>query len=66
MSIDTRMGETDLRDYARQLLRAHGDKAIAEAAGKAEALADRGENEEADTWRRVAAAMKSLRGPHQG
>jgi hypothetical protein len=66
MAIDTRMGETDIRDYARQLLRAHGDKAVAEAASKAEALADKGDNEQAETWRRVAAAMKSLRGPHQG
>jgi len=29
------MGEIDIQDYARQLLEAHGDKAVAEAAQKA-------------------------------
>ena len=30
-----KMGEIDIQDYARQLLEAHGDKAVAEAARKA-------------------------------
>jgi len=30
-----KMREIDIQDYARQLLEAHGDEAVAEAAGKA-------------------------------
>jgi hypothetical protein len=30
-----KMGEIDIQDYARQLLEAHGDKAVAEATQKA-------------------------------
>jgi hypothetical protein len=33
-----RMQEIEIHDYARQLLEAHGDKAVAEAAQKAYAL----------------------------
>ena len=57
--------EADIQDYARQLLEAHGDKAIAEAAQKALACQQRGEDEEAQTWRHVEAAMKIMRGPHE-
>ena len=59
-----RMQETEIYDYARQLLDAHGDKAIAEAAQKASALEQQGENEQAETWRHIEAALKLIRGPH--
>jgi hypothetical protein len=59
-----RMQEIDIHDYARQLLEAHGDKALAEAAQKACALEKQGENEQAETWRRIEAALKQMRGPH--
>jgi hypothetical protein len=46
------------------LLEAHGDKAVAEAAQKACALEKQGNNEQAETWRHVEAALKLMRGPH--
>ena len=59
-----RMRETDVHDYARQLLEAHGDGAVAEVAQKACACEQRGEAEDAESWRRIEAAMKLMRGPH--
>jgi hypothetical protein len=58
------MQETEIQDYARQLLEAHGDKAVAEAAQKARALEEKGQSEEAETWRHIEAALKLMRGPH--
>ena len=60
-----RMQEMDIQDYARQLFEAHGDRAIAEAAQKAGAFEQRGEKEQAETWRRVEAALKLMQGPHE-
>lgn len=60
-----RMQESEVYDYARQLLEAHGDKAIAEAAQKACALEQQGESENAETWRHIEAALKLMRGPHE-
>jgi Ala-tRNA(Pro) deacylase len=59
-----RMRETDIHDYARQLLEAHGDKAIAEVAQRACACQEQHQDEDAETWRRIEAAMKLMRGPH--
>jgi hypothetical protein len=59
-----RMQEIDIQDYARQLLDAHGDKAVAEAAQKASALEKQGNSEQAETWRHIEAALKLMRGPH--
>ena len=39
------MEEDQVMDYARQLLEAHGNRAIAEAAQKASALEQQGEQE---------------------
>jgi hypothetical protein len=60
-----RMAETDIHEYARQLLEAHGDKAVAEAAQKACALEQQGASEQAETWRHIEAALKAMRGPHE-
>ena len=57
------MREIDIQDYARKLLGAHGDKAIAEAAQRASAFEQQGNKEEADTWRRQKALL-IMRGPH--
>jgi hypothetical protein len=57
------MREMEIQDYARQLLEAHGDKAVAEAAQKACSLETQGNGEEAETWRHIEAALKQLRGP---
>jgi hypothetical protein len=58
------MQEIEIQDYARQLLEAHGYKAVAEAAQKACALEQKGQSEEAETWRHIEAALKLMRGPH--
>jgi len=59
------MQEIDIQDYARQLLEAHGAKAIVEAAQKACAFEKEGKTEDAETWRHIEAALKLMRGPHQ-
>ena len=58
------MGELKINDYARQLLEAHGRKAVVEAAQKAYSYGEKGKTEEAETWRRIEAALKFMRGPH--
>jgi len=57
--------EIDVHEFARQMLEAHGDKAIAEAAQRACTLEKEGKREEAETWRHIEAALKMMRGPHQ-
>ena len=58
------MQEIDIHDYARQLLEAHGGKAIAEAAQRACEFEKEGKFEQAETWRHIEAALKTMRGPH--
>ncbi len=55
---------TDVSVLAEQLLAAHGDKAEAEAAQHASAADQAGNADEAEQWRKVRAAVSSLRGPH--
>jgi hypothetical protein len=59
------MREIEIHDYARQLLEAHGAKAVAEAAQNAIDLEAKGEVELARTWRHIEDALKLMRGPHQ-
>jgi hypothetical protein len=59
------MREIQVHEYARQLLEAHGAKAIAETAQNAIELEAKGEVELARTWRHIEGAMKLMRGPHQ-
>jgi hypothetical protein len=59
------MREIEIHDFARQLLEAHGAKAVAEAAQNAIDLEAKGEVELARTWRHVEDALKLMRGPHQ-
>ena len=59
-----RMGEIEIHDYARQLLEAHGEMALVEAAQKAGSCEEKGQTEEAETWRHIEAVLKSMRGPH--
>jgi hypothetical protein len=59
------MQESEVYDYARQLLETHGDKAVAEAAKKACALEQQGESENAETWRHIEAALRLMRGPNE-
>jgi hypothetical protein len=60
-----RLREIDIQEYARQLLEAHGAKAVAEAAQKACAFETEGNEEDATTWRHIEAALKVMRGPHE-
>ena len=60
-----RMQEIDVHDYARQLLDARGDKAVAEDAQKARVLEEQGQSEQAATWRQIEATLKLMRGPHE-
>lgn len=59
------MEMTDIHRYTRELKEAHGSKALAEAAQKAINFEKQGDNEQAQTWRRVEAALKEMQGPHQ-
>ena len=59
------MQATEIQDFARRLLEAHGDKAIAEAAQKAAACEKEGDKERAQNWRRVEAALLLMHGPRQ-
>jgi hypothetical protein len=59
------MNATEIQDYARRLLQAHGNKAVVEASQKAVAFEKAGDQEQAQTWRRIGAAIVLLRGPRQ-
>ena len=59
-----RIGEMEIYDYARQLLEAHGDGAVVEAAQKACDCEEKGQGEEAETWRHIEATLKLMRGAH--
>jgi hypothetical protein len=56
------MQTIDIQDYARQLFEAHGPKAIAEAAQKASAFEQKGDREQAETWRNIEKALLLMRG----
>lgn len=58
------MKETDIHVYARQLKEAHGLKALAEATQKAQKLEAQGDADQAADWRRIAAVLKEMHGPH--
>lgn len=60
-----RMLETQIHDYARQFLEAHGDKAVAEVAQRACSCEEQGDTKQAKNWRRIEAAMRLMRGPNE-
>lgn len=57
------MDATKIAEYADHLLNAHGDKAEAEAAKKASALASEGKDDEAAQWQKVRETIARRRGP---
>lgn len=59
-----RMGEIEIHDYARQMLEAYGDKAIVTAAQRACRYEEKGQTEDAETWRHIESVLKLMRGPH--
>jgi len=66
MAMNAEMTELQVHDYARQLLDARGDKAVSDAAHKAQSCEADGHRDEAEVWRKIEAALKLMRGPHQG
>jgi hypothetical protein len=54
------MREIEIHSYARQLLEAHGAKAIAEAAQNAIDLEAKGEVELAKTWRPTSSKSNAI------
>ncbi len=58
------MQAMEIQEHARKLRDAHGEKAAAEAAQKAKAYEQQGDKEQAQTWRRIEAALLQLQGPH--
>ncbi len=59
------MEATKIHEFARALKDAHGDRALAEASQKAAEFESQGDTEQAETWRRVAAALAEMKGPHE-
>lgn len=57
------MDITKIQHYAEQLYAAHGDKAEAEAAQKVTHFESEGDQEQAETWRKIRAAVRQMRGP---
>jgi hypothetical protein len=57
------MDATQIQRYARQLYEVQGAKAIADAAHKALAFEKNNDTEQAQTWRRIEAALIEIRGP---
>ncbi len=58
------MNDTEIIEYAKSLLDAHGDAAEAEAAQKAREAEEKGDAQAAEDWQRVRAAISSMRGSH--
>ena len=54
-----------IQEHARRLYEAHGDKAEFEAAQKARQHEEKGELEQAASWRKVRDAISEMRGPHE-
>jgi hypothetical protein len=59
------MQQLDTHEYARQLMDLHGDQAIVVAARKARSFEEKGDLDEAETWRHIEAALKVLSQAHQ-
>lgn len=59
------MDATKIDEFARSLKEAHGAKALVEASQKAREFQEEGDTEQAETWRRVAAALQEMQGPHE-
>jgi hypothetical protein len=60
-----RMNSTHVSALARHLFESQGPKAIAEAARKAAAARQAGDEEQAKVWERVELTLLELRGPRQ-
>jgi len=54
----------DIHEYARQMLETYGDKAEPMAQQKALAAEEAGNASEAETWQKVRASIREMRGSH--
>lgn len=59
------MHATEIQDHARKLYQSMGNKALAEAAHKALSHEKEGRKEDAETWRRIEAALRQMQGPRE-
>ena len=59
------MKATEIEEYARQLWETSGAKAVVEAARKARTFEEKGDKEQAETWRRIEAALMQMKGPRE-
>ena len=57
------MHAVEIQEHADKLFAAMGPKALAEAAQKARLYEERGDREEAATWRRIEKALVQGQGP---
>jgi hypothetical protein len=55
------MNESEIIDYAKRLLEAHGDKAEFEAAQKARDFEAAADEAQAEVWRRIRTTINELR-----
>ena len=58
------MHAMDIQEHARKLREARGDRALAQAAQKARSFEQQGDTKQAETWRRIEAALRLMQGPH--
>lgn len=59
------MQAMEIQEHARRMWETSGPKAIALAAQRAQALEQSGDSEQAQTWRRIEAALKLMGGPRE-
>jgi hypothetical protein len=59
--VEETMRESEIVDYAKRLLDAHGKDAEREAAQKAREYSERNDPEQAETWRKIRSAIGELR-----
>lgn len=57
------MHAIEIQEHADKLFAALGPKALAEAAQKAKTCEERGDQDEAATWRRIEKALVQSQGP---
>jgi hypothetical protein len=58
------MHAMDIQEHARKLRDARGDLALAQAAQKARDFEQQGDTKQAETWRKIEAALRNMQGPH--
>jgi hypothetical protein len=63
--MEASMKATEIDEYARQLWETSGAKAVAEAAQKVLTFEQNGDKEQAETWRRIEAALVQMKGPRE-